>query len=137
MLSDQGARLQARKRFAKRAAIAPTKKRLRKRSGCGLRCAGRGPPNKYQEGHRGKQQGATQRRGGSEAPLVALRVRFALLKSGSLAVHRFHMFSQCPPVLFFSCSHCEPEYRGGIDEASYPSGFDGLARGRYGCGAVL
>ena len=35
----------------------------------------------------------------SEAPLNLIRLRFALLKSRSLAVHRFHMFSQCPPVL--------------------------------------
>ena len=73
MLSDQDARLQARKRFAKRAAMAPTKEGLRKRSNCGLRCAGSGPPNKYQEDYRGKQQGVTRRRGGSEAPLGRYR----------------------------------------------------------------
>jgi hypothetical protein len=35
----------------------------------------------------------------SEAPLGPLRFRFALRKSGSLAVHRFHLFRQCPPVI--------------------------------------
>ena len=54
MLSDSGKRLQARKRFAELAA-APAGKRLRNRSGCGLRYAGKGPHNKNQENHRGKQ----------------------------------------------------------------------------------
>ena len=57
MLSDQGKRRQALKRPAELAAIAPKKKSLRKRSGCGLRYAGKGPHNKNQENHRGKQKG--------------------------------------------------------------------------------
>ena len=55
MLSDQGKRRQARKRPAELAAMAPKEKSLRKRSGCGLRYAGKGPHNKNQENHRGKQ----------------------------------------------------------------------------------
>jgi hypothetical protein len=35
-------------------------KRLRQRSGCGLRYTGRGPHNKHPENHRGKHQGVAR-----------------------------------------------------------------------------
>ena len=57
MLSDQGKRRQALKRPGRTCRYGAEKKSLRKRSGCGLRYAGKGPHNKNQENHRGKQIG--------------------------------------------------------------------------------
>jgi hypothetical protein len=58
-----------------------------------------GPHNKNQEIIAASNRALEGSSSSSEAPLALLRLRFDLLKAGSLAIHRFHVFGQCPPLL--------------------------------------
>ena len=113
------------------------KKSLRKRSGCGLRYAGKGPHNKNQENHRSKQQGVTRRRSNSEPPLGPLRLPSAQTVARGRSI-LFNCSAIGPwPKLMFTCALELSSRKGGDDEAHYPNGPDYLPRGRYGSGAVL
>jgi len=58
-----------------------------------------GPHNKNQEIIAASNRALEGSSSSSEAPLALLRLWFDLLKAGSLAIHRFHVFGQCPPLL--------------------------------------
>ena len=97
MLSDQDKRLQTRKRFAELAAMAPAEEK-------DYESGAAAAYDTQEEDLITKTRkiiatSVTRSSSSSEAPLGPLRFRFALRKSGSLAVHRFHLFRQCPPVI--------------------------------------